>query len=102
VGPDPAELLEEYDRSPGALELPDVVADPGSSVWTVDDDGEDCPNAQFTSIQDAVHSAGPEWCGCGRSRFPRPARLSFPRKRGAGLLIPALSFPRKRGGDVNT
>ena len=59
VGPDPAELLEEYDRSPGALELPDVVADPGSSVWTVDDDGEDCPNAQFTSIQDAVDRAAP-------------------------------------------
>jgi len=57
-GPDPADWLESYDRSSGNLKLPDTVSAKGSA-WTVDDDREQCPNAMFTKIQDAVEHAAP-------------------------------------------
>lgn len=60
TGPDPAEILAEFDRSPGNLKLPDTVGIDGSpATWTVDDDGEQCPSASFTTIQDAVDYAAP-------------------------------------------
>ena len=38
---------------------PNVTAEPGASVWTVDDDSAQCPNAQFEHIQEAVEFASP-------------------------------------------
>ena len=35
------------------------VANASSTDFRVDDDGADCPNADFTSIQAAVNAAGP-------------------------------------------
>ncbi len=32
---------------------------PGANVWTVDDDGVQCPNAEFEHIQEAVEYASP-------------------------------------------
>ena len=32
---------------------------PGANVWTVDDDGVQCPNAEFEHIQEAVEYANP-------------------------------------------
>jgi len=59
-GPDPAVELAEYDSTQGNQELPDVVGVGDSAAsWTVDDDGEQCPNASFSSIQDAVDQAAP-------------------------------------------
>lgn len=58
-GPNPVAELEDYDRSAGELSLPDVTLVDGSSTWTVDNDGTECPSAQFESIQAAVDHASP-------------------------------------------
>ena len=57
---DPATYLNAYDAAPGHETLIDVVGNPqGNTTWTVDDDRQQCPNAQFTHIQDAVNHAQP-------------------------------------------
>jgi hypothetical protein len=48
-----------YKRADGSFEIPNVTTQPGASVWTVDDDGVQCPNAQFERIQEAVEFASP-------------------------------------------
>ncbi|MEV4342914.1 Ig-like domain-containing protein [Actinoplanes sp. NPDC049596] len=53
-GPMPAAALAAYDNSPGEVALKD-----SGTLWTVDDDREQCPAAQFTSIQTAVDFASP-------------------------------------------
>lgn len=59
-GPDPATYLEAYDVSKGNLALIDTVGQRGATtVWTVDDDKAQCPDAQFSSIQKAVDFAAP-------------------------------------------
>jgi large repetitive protein len=60
-GPNPvAEMASGlYKRADGSFEIPNVTAEPGASVWTVDDDGAQCPNAQFERIQEAVEYASP-------------------------------------------
>lgn len=59
-GPDPVAFLAKTDVTPGALALPDTVADRASNTtWVVDDDRQQCPNATFTKIQDAVDAASP-------------------------------------------
>lgn len=57
-GPDPAALLAGYDNTPGEVSLIDTVGD-GPTTWTVDDDKVQCPDAGFTSIQEAVDFASP-------------------------------------------
>lgn len=60
TGPDPADFLATYDNTPGENTLPDQVGnDDNETVWTVDDDGAQCPNANFSSIQTAVDFASP-------------------------------------------
>ncbi|MFW7414482.1 Ig-like domain-containing protein [Demequina sp. SO4-18] len=60
TGPDPAAFVAETDNTPGELSLPDTVADPASNVtWVVDDDRVQCPNANFSGIQEAVDYASP-------------------------------------------
>jgi hypothetical protein len=61
TGPSPVEEMEDgtYKRADGSFEIPDVTTQPGASVWTVDDDGAQCPNAQFEHIQEAVEYASP-------------------------------------------
>jgi large repetitive protein len=60
TGPDPADFLAGYDNTPGEVALLDQVGDPyNDTAWTVDDDGAQCPNASFSSIQDAVDFASP-------------------------------------------
>jgi len=58
-GPNPITEWSTYKRADGSFEIPDVTAEPGASVWTVDDDGAQCPNAQFEHIQEAVEYASP-------------------------------------------
>jgi hypothetical protein len=61
-GPNPVAEIEEggtYQRADGSFEIPDVTTQPGAGVWTVDDDGAQCPNAQFEHIQEAVEFASP-------------------------------------------
>jgi large repetitive protein len=60
-GPNPVEELEEgtYARADGAYEIPNVTTVPGANVWTVDNDKVQCPNAEFTNIQEAVENASP-------------------------------------------
>jgi large repetitive protein len=61
-GPNPVAEIEEggkYARADGSFEIPNVTTQPGASVWTVDDDGAQCPNAQFEHIQEAVEFASP-------------------------------------------
>lgn len=58
-GPNPVAEMEAFDASPGKLKLPDVSLESGSNTWTVDDNGLDCPSAQFSSIQTAVDYASP-------------------------------------------
>ena len=60
-GPNPVEELEEgtYARADGEYEIPNVTTVPGANVWTVDDDKAQCPNAEFTNIQEAVENASP-------------------------------------------
>ena len=60
TGPDPAEFLASYDNTPGSLSLIDQVDDAfNNTVWTVDDDSAQCPDAEFSSIQTAVDFASP-------------------------------------------
>jgi hypothetical protein len=60
-GPNPVEEMEDgtYQRADGEYEIPNVTTVPGANVWTVDDDGVQCPNAQFEHIQEAVEYANP-------------------------------------------
>jgi hypothetical protein len=58
-GPNPITEWSTYKRADGSFEMPNVTAEPGASVWTVDDDGAQCPNAQFERIQQAVEFASP-------------------------------------------
>jgi hypothetical protein len=61
AGPNPIVEMEsgKYQRADGTFEIPNVTTVPGASVWTVDDDGAQCPNAQFEHIQEAVEYASP-------------------------------------------
>lgn len=60
TGPDPAALLAGYDVTAGNLKLIDTVGTvSGNTTWTVDDDRAQCPNANFSKIQDAVDHASP-------------------------------------------
>jgi hypothetical protein len=60
-GPNPVEEMEDgtYKRANGEYEIPNVTTIPGANVWTVDDDGVQCPNAEFEHIQEAVEYASP-------------------------------------------
>ncbi|HEY0277497.1 MAG TPA: Ig-like domain-containing protein [Solirubrobacterales bacterium] len=60
-GPNPVTEMEEgkYERADGGYEIPNVTTLPGANVWTVDDDGVQCPNAEFEHIQEAVEYASP-------------------------------------------
>jgi hypothetical protein len=58
-GPNPITEWSTYKRADGSFEIPNVTAEPGASVWTVDDNGAQCPNAQFEHIQEAVEYASP-------------------------------------------
>jgi hypothetical protein len=60
-GPDPVAEMEDgtYKRADGSYEIPNVTSVPGANVWTVDDDGVQCPNAEFEHIQEAVEYASP-------------------------------------------
>ncbi len=60
-GPNPVEEAEDgtYKRADGEYEIPNVTTLPGANVWTVDDDGVQCPNAEFEHIQEAVEYASP-------------------------------------------
>jgi hypothetical protein len=62
TGPNPvAETAEggAYKRADGSYEIPNVTKVPGANVWTVDDDKAQCPNAEFTHIQEAIEYANP-------------------------------------------
>lgn len=60
TGPDPAAFMASYDSSAGNVKLNDTVADPyTNTAWVVDDDKTQCPDASFTSIQDAIDFASP-------------------------------------------
>jgi hypothetical protein len=60
-GPNPVEEIEDgtYQRANGEYEIPNVTTIPGANVWTVDDDGVQCPNAEFEHVQEAVEYASP-------------------------------------------
>lgn len=60
-GPNPVTEMEQgvYKRAGASYEIPNVTKVPGANVWTVDDDGVQCPNAQFEHIQEAVEYANP-------------------------------------------
>jgi large repetitive protein len=60
-GPNPATEFAggTYKRADGGYEIPNVTTVPGANVWTVDDDGVQCPNAEFEHIQEAVEYASP-------------------------------------------
>jgi hypothetical protein len=60
-GPNPATEFAQgtYKRADGGYEIPNVTTVPGANVWTVDDDGVQCPNAEFEHIQEAVEYASP-------------------------------------------
>ena len=60
-GPNPVAEMEQgkYQPADGSFEIPNVTKVPGANVWTVDDDGAQCPNAQFEHIQEAVEYANP-------------------------------------------
>lgn len=60
-GPDPVAEMETgvYQRADGSFEMPSHMKTPGGSVWTVDDNGAQCPNAEFEHIQEAVEYASP-------------------------------------------
>lgn len=55
--PQPLQIALRVALAGGALALTPAVAH--ASTWTVDDDGAQCANASFTSIQSAVDSAAP-------------------------------------------
>ena len=60
-GPNPVAEINDgtYKRADGEYEIPNVTSVPGANVWTVDDDGVQCPNAEFEHIQEAVEYASP-------------------------------------------
>jgi large repetitive protein len=58
-GPNPVTEISTYKRANGEYEIPNVTTVPGANVWTVDDDGVQCPNAEFEHIQEAVEYANP-------------------------------------------
>src|SRR5262249_7953851 len=60
-GPNPVAEMESgtYKRADADFEIPNATKTPGGSVWTVDDDGVQCPNAQFEHIQEAVEYSSP-------------------------------------------
>ncbi len=60
-GPNPITEIRNgtYKRADGEYEIPNVTTTPGANVWTVDDDGVQCPNAEFEHIQEAVEYASP-------------------------------------------
>jgi hypothetical protein len=61
-GPNPVAEWEGeavYKRADGKYEIPNVTKVAGANVWTVDDNKVQCPNAQFTHIQEAVEYANP-------------------------------------------
>lgn len=62
-GPNPVAEIEsgKYTRADGSFSMPNVTTVPGAGVWTVDseNDGLQCPNAQFEHIQEAVEYASP-------------------------------------------
>jgi hypothetical protein len=61
-GPNPVAEIEGegvYKRANGKYEIPNVTKVPGANVWTVDDNKAQCPNAEFTNIQEAVETASP-------------------------------------------
>lgn len=59
-GATPGDVLDAFDSTPGNMKLLDQVGDPyNNTVWTVDDDRRQCPEASFTSIQKAVDFASP-------------------------------------------
>jgi hypothetical protein len=60
-GPNPVEEMADgtYKRADGEYEIPNVTTVPGANVWTVDDNKVQCPNAEFTHIQEAVEFASP-------------------------------------------
>jgi large repetitive protein len=60
-GPNPATEFAQgtYKRADSGYEIPNVTTVPGANVWTVDDDGVQCPNAEFEHIQEAVEYASP-------------------------------------------
>ena len=58
-GPNPVKEITTYKRADGEYEIPDVTSVPGANVWTVDDDGVQCPNAEFEHVQEAVDYASP-------------------------------------------
>ncbi|SHF49477.1 hypothetical protein SAMN05443575_0096 [Jatrophihabitans endophyticus] len=59
-GPDPVAVLNGTDNTAGNVKLVDTVGNAkGNSTWVVDDDKQQCPNANFAKIQDAVDHAAP-------------------------------------------
>ncbi|HEY2477934.1 MAG TPA: Ig-like domain-containing protein [Solirubrobacterales bacterium] len=60
-GPNPVAEMEAgvHPRADGSYEIPAATKVPGANVWTVDDDGVQCPNAEFEHIQEAVEYASP-------------------------------------------
>jgi hypothetical protein len=60
-GPNPVAEMEAgvYRRADVAFEIPNRTMVPGASVLTVDDDGAQCPNAQYERIQEAIDAASP-------------------------------------------
>lgn len=60
TGPDPADYLFDYDNTPGEMTLVDTTGNPASNTtWVVDNDRVECPNANYTSIQEAINFASP-------------------------------------------
>ena len=60
TGPTPGDVLDAFDNTPGNMKLLDQVGNEyNDTVWTVDDDRQQCPEANFTSIQKAVDFASP-------------------------------------------
>jgi large repetitive protein len=56
----PITAIEAFTVAKGQMKLIDNVGHEfNNTTWTVDDDGVQCPNANFTSIQDAVDFASP-------------------------------------------
>jgi len=60
TGPDPQAELDAYDRDRGDLKLVDTTGvGKSATTWVVDDDGVQCPTANYDSIQKAVDFAAP-------------------------------------------